>query len=300
VTAVQDSVGTEREESAVSMQEVMGAVSRLQSAADALAAVGARAADPGGEMPPEVASAVDDLLAAAGVPDPSELPPPQRAMVAAYVRSAFGQATDILAAPTKTSWSYTDPSVLEGQGRGSMMMPTFINQTGEIGEVRSFLDVGVGVGWLAVGATQLWPDCTVVGIDTWQPALERARANVVEAGVADRIELRNQSVTDLDDTDRFDLTWVPSFFLPAPVLADGAARILQATRLGGQVVVARYQPPPDPVAEASLRLRTVRDGGSWLPAEEIMGILEKAGWSDVRLLSTPGPFTLTFVAGRKA
>jgi SAM-dependent methyltransferase len=300
VTAVQDSVGTEREESAVSMQEVMGAVSRLQSAADALAAVGARAADPGGEMPPEVASAVDDLLAAAGVPDPSELPPPQRAMVAAYVRSAFGQATDILAAPTKTSWSYTDPSVLEGQGRGSMMMPTFINQTGEIGEVRSFLDVGVGVGWLAVGATQLWPDCTVVGIDTWQPALERARANVVEAGVADRIELRNQSVTDLDDTDRFDLTWVPSFFLAAPNLAVACERILAATRPGGQVVIARYEPPPDPLAEAALRLRTVRDGGSWLPTEEIIELLEKVGWSDVRVLATPGPFTLKFVAGRKA
>jgi len=264
-----------------------------------LAAIGARAADTEGVTPPEVAAAIDDILAAAGIPNPTELPPPQRAMVAAYVRSAFGQATDVLAAPTKTRWSYTDPAVLEGQGRASMMMPTFITQTGEIGEVTSFLDVGVGVGWLAVGATQVWPECTVVGIDTWEPSLERARANVAETGVADRIELRNQSVTDLDDVDRFDLTWVPSFFLPVPVLAAGVERILEATRPGGQVVVARYDPLPDPLAEAALRLRTVRDGGSWLPTEEIIDLLGKAGWSDVRVLPKPGPFTLTFVAGRK-
>jgi len=294
MTAVQE------KETPVSMQEVMGAVSRLQCAADALAAVGARAADSEGAMPPAVAAAVDGVLAAAGVPDLSQLPPPQRAMVAAFVRSAFGQATDILAAPTKTSWSYTDPAVLEGQGRGSMMMPTFINQTGEIGEVASFLDVGTGVGWLAVSATQVWPGCTVVGIDTWEPSLERARANVAEAGVADRIELRNQSVTDLDDTDRFDLTWVPTFFLSAEAVAAGSERILAATRAGGHVVVARYNPPPDPLTEAALRLRTVRDGGSWLPTEEIVGILEGAGWSDVRVLSTPPGFAGTFVAGRKA
>jgi len=136
------------------------------------------------------------------------------------------------------------------------------------------------------------------GIDTWEPAIERARSNVNESGLADRIELRNQSVADLDDTDRFDLTWVPSFFLSAEALTAGAERILSATRSGGQVVVARYNPPPEPLGEAALRLRTVRDGGSWLPTEEIVGILEGAGWSDVRVLPTPPAFS--FVAGRKA
>jgi SAM-dependent methyltransferase len=288
-------------ETPVSMQEVMSAVSRLQSAADALAAIGARAADVDGSgMPPEVASAVDEVLAAAGIPDLGELPPPQRAMVAAFVRSAFGQATDMLSAPGKTSWSYTDPAVLEGQGRASMMIPTFIAQTGEAGDVRSFLDVGAGVGWLSVAATQVWPNCTVVGIDQWEPAIERARANVTEAGVADRVELRNQSVADLDDTDRFDLTWVPSFFLAPQTLATGCERILAATKPGGQIVVARYDPLPDPLADASLRLRTVRDGGSRLSTEEIIELLRGAGWSDVRVLTTPGPVPVTFVAGRKA
>jgi hypothetical protein len=93
---------------------------------------------------------------------------------------------------------------------------------------------------------------------------------------------------------------VPSFFLTREVLATAFERILTATRSGGQVVVARYDPPPDPLAEATLRLRTIRDGGSWLETPEIVGLLGAAGWTDVRVVPKSGPLTLTFVAGRKA
>jgi protein-L-isoaspartate O-methyltransferase len=286
----------------MSIQEVMAAVSRLQAATEALAAVGARATvtEPDG-LPTEVAGALDNVLTAAGVPDLSELPPPQRAVVAAFVRSAFGQAANLLAEPTRRAgWSYTDPAVLEGQGRGSILMPSMLAQTGEFGDVRSFLDVGTGVGWLAVGAAQVWPDSTIVGIDTWDPSLERARTNVADAGVADRIELRNQSVTDLTDRDRFDLTWVPIFFLSSDIVTTAFGRILAATRSGGQIAVARYDPPPDQLADATLRLRTIRDGGSWLETGELVELLREADWADVRVLPKTGPVPFTLVAARKA
>ena len=302
MTALPHPATNAHKEDAVSIQEVMGAASRLLAATEALAAIGARAAvtDPDG-MPSEVVAAVDDVLAAAGVPDLSQLPPPQRAMVAAFVRSAFGQATNLVAEPTRPAgWSYTDPAVLEGQGRGSMLVPTMLAQTGEFGEVTSLLDVGTGVGWLAVSAAQVWPGCTVVGIDTWEPALDRARTNVVDAGVADRIELRNESVIDLTDRDRFDLTWVPSFFLSRDVVATAFEQVLAATRSGGQIVVGRYDPPPDPLASATLRLRTIRDGGSWLESEEIVDLLGAAGWTAVHVVPKSGPAPLTFVAGRRA
>jgi predicted O-methyltransferase YrrM len=251
-------------------------------------------------MPSDVTSAIDDVLRAAGVPDLDELPPPQRAMVAAFARSAFGQAANLLAEPARsTGWAYTDPSVLEGMGRASMLVPTLLAQTGELGDVTSLLDVGTGVGWLAVSATQVWPNSTVVGIDTWEPALARARANIANAGVADRVELRHESVTALTDRDRFDLAWVPSFFLAPDVLAAAFERILEATRSGGQVVVARYEPPPDALAAATLRLRTIRDGGSWLETDEIVELLRSAGWADPRVLANTGPAPITFVAARK-
>jgi SAM-dependent methyltransferase len=279
----------------------MSAVGRLTAAAEALAAVGARAAiaDTDG-MPAPVTASVDAVLAAAGVPDLNELPPPQRAMVAAYVRSAFGQVADLLDRPARpVGWSYTDPTVLQGQGRGSMMMPTLLAQSGEFGDVTSFLDVGTGVGWLAIGAAQVWPGSTIVGIDTWEPSLELARANVADAGADGRVELRNQNVVDLDDDDRFDLAWVPAFFLPPDVLRVALERVLGATRSGGQIAVARYNAPPDPLASATLRLRVIRDGGSWLEDDEIVALLSTTGWSDVRVLPKPGP-TLTFIAARKA
>jgi tRNA1(Val) A37 N6-methylase TrmN6 len=53
--------------------------------------------------------------------------------------------------------------------------------------VRSFLDVGTGVGLLAVAAARVWPAATIVGIDPWEPSLERARANVAQAGLDGRM-----------------------------------------------------------------------------------------------------------------
>lgn len=284
----------------MSIHEVMIAASRLLASTEALAALGARAGVEPDSIPSEIAAAIDDVLTAAGVPDLSTLPPPQRAMVAAFVRSAFGQAGNLLTQPARDAgWAYTDSTVLEGQGRGSMILPSILAQTGEFGEVTSFLDVGTGVGWLAVGAAQVWPDSRIVGIDTWEPSLERARTNVADTGLGDRIELRNENLADLGDRDRFDLTWLPSFFMPRDVVAAGLGRILAATRPGGQVVVARYDPPSDELANATLRLRTIRDGGAWLETEEIIGLLGASGWADVRTVPTAGPMPLTFVAGRR-
>ena len=46
-----------------------------------------------------------------------------------------------------------------------------------------------------------------------------------------------------------------------------APEILAATMPGGHVVVAHYEPPPDPLPRTTMRLRTIRDGGSMLDAD---------------------------------
>src|SRR3978361_155071 len=53
-----------------------------------------------------------------------------------------------------------------------------------------FLDVGTGTAWLAIGVAQSHPQLHVTGLDIFEPALELARGNVAESGLADRIELR--------------------------------------------------------------------------------------------------------------
>ena len=186
--------------------DVMGNVQRMTAGMDALAAIGAQlglGADSDNTDPAYLA-ALGAVADAAGV-DLSSLEPPQRAMVLGLIRLSFRQADDQLNDPDRPlGWTHTDPTVLEGMGRMSMMIPTLLAGAPEFASLTSFLDVGTGVGLLAVSAASVWPKATIVGIDVWEPSLERARKNVSEAGLADRITLRNQDLAALDDTATYD------------------------------------------------------------------------------------------------
>ena len=286
----------------MSMQEMTAVITRFQTATDALAALGARLAmGEGDTVAPEILTALDEVLTAAGVTDVDGLEPQQRAMLAGLIRTMFAQSADLLDCPTRDAgWSYTDPVVLEGVGRGSMMMPTLLRGSGELNGVSSFLDIGTGVGLLAVSAARVWPECTVVGIDVWKPSLELARRNVTAAGLDHRIEIRHQDMLDLDDTDRYDCVWVPSFFFGPEVLAAALPKIIAATLPGGHVVMAHYEPPPDPLPRTTMRLRTIRDGGSVLDAGGAAELLRGAGCQDVHSLARTWPIPFGFVTGRRA
>ena len=286
----------------MSMQEMTAVITRFQTATDALAALGARLAmGEGDTVAPEILTALDEVLTAAGVTDVDGLEPQQRAMLAGLIRTMFAQSADLLDCPTRDAgWSYTDPVVLEGVGRGSMMMPTLLRGSGELNGVSSFLDIGTGVGLLAVSAARVWPECTVVGIDVWKPSLELARRNVTAAGLDHRIEIRHQDMLDLDDTDRYDCVWVPSFFFGPEVLAAALPKIVKSTLPGGHVVVAHYEPPPDPLPRTTMRLRTIRDGGSVLDSGGAAELLRGAGCQDVHPLVRTWPIPFGFVTGRKA
>lgn len=45
----------------------------------------------------------------------------------------------------------------------------------------------------------------VVGIDTWEPSLKLAGANIAAEGLADRLRLRRLNIADLDDERAFEL-----------------------------------------------------------------------------------------------
>jgi hypothetical protein len=148
-------------------------------------------------------------------------PPPQQAMLA-LIR--MFPRRDLLAEPGRApGWTFTDPNVVDGYGRGSMMVPVRLAGEAELANVASFLDVGTGVGLLAVSAANVWPAATVVGIDVWEPSLERAHANVGGAGLDDRITLRNQDLAARRRR-RIRRAWVPTFFVPDDVLKTGLAR----------------------------------------------------------------------------
>jgi protein-L-isoaspartate O-methyltransferase len=285
----------------MSFEEVMAAVSPLLAATDALAAIGAELSlKSSGAGDPAFVSALDSVSAAAGLPDLDALAPQQQAMALNIVRLYFAMANELLNDPGRPAgWMYTDPLVLEGMGRGSMMIPPILAAAPEFESVSSLLDVGTGVGWLAIAAANLWPSTTVVGVDVWEPALDRARTNVKEAGLDDRITLRNQDVTELDDVDAYDCAWVPTFFLPEGALITALAKIMNALRAGGWVVLGRFEPAADPLARATMAMRNVRAGGCTLDAERSIELLRDAGFASVRDLERAGPAPIAFVIGQK-
>ena len=287
----------------MSFGEIMGAVMRLAAATDALGAIGAQAslALEGADVDPRLAKALDQVAAAAGVTGVAALAPPELATLAGVARMFVREAEIQLAEPSRPPmWNYTDPLVLEAYGRGSSMMPQLISDSvPEVGEITSFLDVGVGVGWLAISAAQQWPAARVVGLDVWAPSLARARAHVAESGVEDRVEVREQDVHELEDVDAYDCAWLPTFFFDDAELPTVVGRVVQAVRPGGVVVLGRFDPAPDPLIEATTNLRAVRSGGSSVSADEAAGLLKAAGCATVRPVPRMWPMPLQFIAGQR-
>jgi 2-polyprenyl-3-methyl-5-hydroxy-6-metoxy-1,4-benzoquinol methylase len=118
--------------------------------------------------------------------------------VLALIQTSFHQAIDLIENPARApGWNYQDPVILESQGQVSRLIVRGIDrlaaQKQDLDEALhrrgAFLDVGTGVGWLAIEAARAWPALGVVGLDSWEPALDLARKNLAQSGVADRVEL---------------------------------------------------------------------------------------------------------------
>jgi hypothetical protein len=284
------------------IEQILGATQQWATATEALAALGAELALlESGEGDARVVERLHAVSTAAGLTDLAELPQPQRLMVLGLVRTTLLQALDLVEDPGRApGWAFTEPAILDGWGRGSAMVPTMIkNAVPEIGDVRTLLDVGTGVGLLAVAATQTWPDVSVVGIDTWQPSLDRARAHIEQSGLADRIAVRKRDVADIDDVDAYGCVWVPTFFLTEPTLDGAVPSLVRAVAPGGWIVLGRLLPLPDAVADATLALRTIRSGGVYLEEERSVELLEKAGCTGVRVAPAGPGFPMSFTVGQK-
>jgi methyltransferase family protein len=286
----------------MAFEDLMAAIQQRLVGMQALAALGAglelRLSQT--DAPPEVAAQLRAVETAMGLDDLDDIPPPQQAIALGLIRTYVAHAVELLDDPAREpGWTYTEPTILDGWGRASTMVPAMIKTAPELQHVESFLDVGTGVGLLAVAAASIWPDATVTGIDVWGPSLDRARANVKEAALDERITLRNQDVRDLDDVDAFDCAWVPTFFLPSAALRAALPRVVAAVRPGGWIVLGRLDAPPDPLARATHGFATVRDGGGELASEHAIELLAAEGCCEVRVLPRPGSVPLELVIGQR-
>lgn len=294
------------------VEALMATVQRMCMQVEAVAAVAAavRARTEGIDLNDEVARRLGGVLDALGVPpdviDGAE--PGQLGPILGLAGALFRQAQDLMGDPGRApGWSYEDPVVLQSQGRASMFIaPIIAGLAPTLGGLDerlcggAFLEVGTGVGWLSVAMCQRYPGLRTVGIDVWKPALVLAERNVRDSGLEDRIELREQSVTDLTDGDVFDLAWAPGPFLPREILPEALRRTVQALRPGGWLVFGLYASAPDPLATALNDLRIVRSGGWPWSDEEALDMLSEAGLADARAVERTWNAPVALVVARKA
>ena len=259
---------------------VMAAAMRLGTAVDTLAAIGARARidRDGVDVDPRIRGLLDEIVAQAtgGATSDESIDP----AVAGLVHTLFALGLDMIQHPARSAgWEHTDTGLLQSIGRLSGSIAGAIATACESDHTLAavlrrdgarFLDIGSGTGWLAIAMARTFPNLQVVGIDVLEPAVDLARQNVDGEGLSDRVELRLQDATLLDEDSVYDAAWIALPFMPQPIVPEILDVARRALRPGGLVIPGTFNQHDDALAQALIDLRTLRSGGHpWRPAELI-------------------------------
>ncbi|MFC0438959.1 cyclopropane-fatty-acyl-phospholipid synthase family protein [Kutzneria buriramensis] len=195
--------------------------------------------------------------------------------VSGYVREQLGRISRF-ADGAPPGWAETDRELIRWRGRssGAIVQRIFGRVCPDVlPRATSFLDVGTGAGGIAMQLCRQLPDLHAVGIDVSPTALDVARRDVAEAGLDDRIELRDQSVDALSDVDAYDLVWLPQQFIPRPVLEAALPLLCKATRADGCFVMA---------LSTEHDLANLMSGGGTMSVEDAVKLVTHAGFLDVQ------------------
>ncbi len=231
----------------------------------------------------------------------------QQASVLAHISTQLRQSLDFLENPSRPpGWHHDDPVVLDSQGKSSRPIVRRIQSiaakrpslAAALKRPGNFLDVGTGVGWIAIEAAQTWPNMQITGIDIWEPSLELARRNIAASGMAERISIRMQSLEKLDDNNCYDLVWLPSPFIPEEVIYRSLDPIFRALAPGGTLIFALFEVPTEPIQKALASLGIVRMGGHPWQCDQIESLLTGTGYGEVEAFRFPG-INLVLIAGLK-
>jgi len=282
----------------IAQQDLQATIQAWDQGAWSLAALALAAQ---GDGPPELTAAARELLDAAGLTATQGTPlaglgtaAPQQ--IASQAAAALHQAS-ALASGRGYEWGTQSDEALLAQGHTSaqgaipmtrFMLPMMGDLAGRVAAPGArFLDVGTGVGALAVAFAQLFPQLHVLGIDVLDRALGLARQAIAVGGVAARVTVRNQDVAVFADGAGFDMAWLPAPFIAQPALHAGLPRVAAALRPGGWLIVGHGKFGGTPAEDALTRLKTVAHGGTPLDDAAACQLLHEAGLTLVRTMPTP-------------
>jgi SAM-dependent methyltransferase len=292
--------------------QLMGTAARLSSSLEALAAVAAHLRIEGESLDadPQVRELLR-VIAREVLGEDADAAAPEVAAVVGMTRTLLAQSAELVADPGRApGWQHADPQILQGTGKMSTAIAGAIGAAaakdldGLAERLASsdarFLDVGTGTAWLAIALAQMFPQLHVVGIDVFALALELARGNVARRGLADRIDLRAEDVTQLADEAAYDAVWLPMPFLPRAIVGEAMAAAARALRPGGWLIPGTYAGPPDPLSNLLVDLRTVRSGGHPWRTDELVAEIASHGLEDAHEVERTWSGPVRLFAGRRA
>lgn len=285
------------------LPELLALTTRLLTPAESLAALVARLKlDAAGEQgDPAVRAQLDRVLDVIGATDLcAGLDEAARTTVIGHATTMLRQAMDLIGDPVRPGgWFTTDPQIIQGQGASSVIVAQPFAGAGIGTPDARILDVGTGVGALAMAFCRTFPNSTVVGLDPWALSLEMAGQNVAASGLSARVTLHPTRIEDFEDDDGFDLVWMPVIFLAPAILEDAVRRAVAMMRPGAEIVLGRYTGSDDALVGALGDLRTIRSGGTLLGPADARALLEDAGLVDIREIERTWPAPLGLTVGRR-
>ncbi len=291
----------------MSSESLMAAAVRLGTSVDALGALAAHVRLETEDLPAD--PAVRALLAAIAKQMLGEESPTATATPAVgLARTFLRQASELVENPGRSgAWDQVDVPLLQAIGRLSGAIAGAVQQAEQhLDGLQAalatpgarFLDIGTGTGWLAVALARTHPTLNVVGLDIFEPALNLARANVEAERLDDRIELRLQDATTLDEPGGYDAIWVPLPFLPRDVVPEVMAAAARSLKPGGWLLPGAFAGPGDPLSELLTDLRTVRSGGHPWRQPELLEAMAEAGFTNGQEVPRTWPAPVRLYASR--
>jgi hypothetical protein len=248
-----------------------------------------------GPASPEQQAAAHAVLAASGLDGATALGAQEATGIAAQAAAPIHQVAALLRGEGQM-WAAQSDEALVAQGRASAQgaagfaqfgLPTLDGLEEAFAGGARMLDVGTGVAAMAVAYAQLFQRLTVVGIDVLPRVLALAAQTVAASAVGDRVVLRQQDVSSLDESEVYALAWVPAPFLPASALGAGVPRVAEALQPGGWLMLGHGKYGGSALDDAVGRFKTIAYGGTALDDGDAQELLRSAGLVEVKTVPTP-------------
>lgn len=262
----------------------------------------------GRDLSVDLLKAATELLQHAVVLDQVDvIEPHQRLADLGQIRTA-AWANGRLLDGASPRWDEASPSLLMAAGDAVAMLPQVFHDRivpalDDVADRLSrrdaaFLNLGSGVATLALGMATLWPALRIVGIEPLDLARRIAQRRIVNADLAERIELRGGRAEDMTEVGAFDLAWLPAMFFPKISMAPALAQAAKALRPGGWLVLPVMNATAPEERQAQIRFRIASFGGCALTPDEAWRLGQPAGFAEQRLVLTMPSAPVCFAALR--